>query len=225
MTQSETDPKHERFKIYASILIATVTLVGALVAWRISVASGDAGGADSEGLAAALQASDTSTRISTYLTGYLGFFADYRQHIEMAQLLEQDAAASTDLARQAALTQQAVGERNLAARAIAALDQDYVKTDPTSGKQTFEADQYWNTQWAQAKAQQDLDSSSDFAKADTKRNKARGLVGVTILFSTALLLLTASTTTHHWTKFILLGTAVPLFLLGVIVTFVLEILW
>ena len=225
MTQAETDPKHERFKTYASLLIATVTLVGALVAWRISVSTGEAGGADSDGLAAALQSADTSTRISTYLTGYLGFFADYRQHIEMAELLEQDVARTTDAARQVALTEQAVAERNLAARDMAALDQDYVKTDPASREQTFAADLYWNNQWAQARAQQDLESGSYFAKADVKRNKARGLVGVTVLFSVALLLLTASTTTRHWTKFILLGTALPLFLLGVTTAFVLELLW
>ena len=225
MTESGTDPKHERFKTYASLLIAIVTLVGALVAWRISVATGAAAGADSDGLAAALQSADTSTRLSTYLTGYLGFFADYRQHIEMAQLLEQDAAATIDAGRQVALTQQAVGERNLAARAMAALDQDYVKTDPATGKQTFAADLFLNTQWAQAKAQQDLDPGSHFAKADVKRDKARGLVGVTVLFSAALLLLTASTTTRHWTKFILLGTAVPLFLDGGMTAFVLELVW
>jgi hypothetical protein len=225
MIQSETDLQHARFKTYASLLIATVTLVGALVAWRISVATGEAGGADSDGLAAALLSSDTSTHISTYLTGYRGFFADYRQHIDMAQLLEQDASATTDAARQVALTEQAVAERNLAARAMASLDQDYVKTDIATGKQTFDADLFSNTQWAQAKAQQDLDSASDFARADLKRNKARGLVGVTVLFSAALLLLTASTTTHHWTKFILLGTAVPLFLFGVLTAFVLELVW
>lgn len=225
MIQSENDRAHARFKTYASLLIATVTLVGALVAWRISVATGAAGAADSDGLAAALQSADTSTHISTYLTGYLGFFADYRQHIDMAQLLEQDAAATTDASRQVALTAQAVAERNLAARAMASLDQDYVKTDTATGKQTFDADLYSTTQWAQARAQQDLDSAPYFARADVKRNKARGLVGVTVLFSAAILLLTASTTTHHWTKFILLGTAVPLFLTGVLAVVVLEMVW
>jgi hypothetical protein len=225
MTQSETDLAHARFKTYASLLIAAVTLVSALVAWRISVATGAAGGADSDGLAAALLSSDTSTHISTYLNGYLGFFADYRQHIDMAQLLEQDAAATTDAARQVALTGQAVAERNLAARDMAALDQDYVKTDTATGKQTFDANQFWNTQWAQARAQQDLDSAPYFSKADVKRNKARGLVGVTVLFSAALLLLTASTTTRHWTKFMLLGTAVPVFLVGVLIVLVLEMVW
>lgn len=46
---------HDRFRVAVSILIATVTVVGAIVAWRISVASNAAGSADSKGLNAALQ--------------------------------------------------------------------------------------------------------------------------------------------------------------------------
>lgn len=226
MTDSKSDQAHERFKKAATLLIATVTLVGALVAWRISVATGAASGADAKGLAAVLQSADATTNISTNLTSDLTLFAAYDQHTELAQLLERDAKAATDVEQQAILNEQAMRESNIATSAIAQIDDlNYVKTDTATGRRTFDSQLYLATQLADAKALKNLDYGSEFANADVKRNKARGLVGVTVLFSAALFLLTASMTTRHWAKFVLLSVALPLFLIGLVAVCVLEIFW
>lgn len=226
MTQSKSDRAHEQFGKAATVLIAVVTLVGAFVAWRISVASGDAGGNDAKGLAAVLQSANATTNISTNLASDLSLFATYQQHMELAQLLDRDAVQAADDHQRAILNEQAIGESNVAASALSQLDElDYVRTDSATGQRTFDSQAYLATQLADAKALQNLDYESEFARADVKRNKARGLAGVTILFSASLFLLTASTTTRHWVKFGLLSLALPIFLIGLAAVAALEIFW
>ncbi len=225
MSVAKIEEPRDLFKTFASLFIALITVTGAIVAWRISTATGKASGADSEGLAAALASANASTNISTYLNSQLGFFTDYRAHFEMAKLLEQDAASAADPERKAAYNDQAVRERNLAATSMTQIDPEYVRTDRSSGKQIFDTERYRATQLAEAKARQNLEYDSLFRTADGKRNKARGLVGVTILFSAALFLLTASTNTRRRIKYLLAVGAVPLFFGGLVIVVALEILW
>ena len=225
MSASKNADEHDSYKTAISLLIATITVTGAILAWRISAASGDAGGADAQGLAASLRASNAATNISTYLYNDLRYFADYQQHLRMAALLEQDAERSTAAAVKAALYEQAIRERNLASTAMLQVDPEYVRTDPATHKQTFDTDRYRKTQWAEARAREDLDSEAAFASADLNRNKMRGLVGVTVLYSTALFLLTAATITRRTIKLGLLGIAVPLYVAGTIIVLVLEVIW
>jgi hypothetical protein len=219
-----SDDKSDRFKTFIAVLIAVITVVGAILAWRISVANGAAGSADSEGLAAVLQSVNTDVNISMLLSMNLGLFADYRQHIKKAELLEQDAASTTDAARQAAEREEALRERNVAATARGFVDADYLRVDPATGGETFDGDRYWTVLKAEAAAQQNLDYNTSFAQANRKRDQARGLVGVTIAFSAALFLCTASLATRRRIRFFFAGAAVLIFLTAATAAVFLEIL-
>lgn len=222
--ETEDKKPHDRFRTAVSILIAAATVVGAAAAWRTSVASGAAGSADSKGLHAALQGANAAITVSTYLSMNLGFFADYREHLEKANLLEADAAKETDGARQASLREEAVRERNLAATARSYVDQDYLAIDPETGLEVFDGNRYWEAQWAEASAGQDLDEASFFAQADHTRTKARALTGVTVGLGTVLFLLTASTVAASRARYVLAGIAVPIFLGAVAAVAALEVL-
>ena len=223
MTEGERRP-HDRFRTTVSILIATLTVVGAITAWRISVASDAAGSADSKGLNAALQAANTGITVSTYLTMNMGFFAEYREHQEKARLLEADAAKEGDLKRQAALREEAIRERNLASTARGYLDLDYVSLDPETGEEVFDGNRFWTANWAEASATQDLDEKPLFAQADHLRSKAWGLVLVTVALGLALFLFTAAITVRGKAKYLLAISAVPIFLCAAATVAVLE-LW
>ena len=208
----EEEKGRDRFKTVVSILIAAVTVVGALVAWRISVASGAAGSADSKGLSAALQGANAGITVSTYLSMNMGFFADYREHLEKAKLLEADASKEADPSRRTSLREEAVRERNMAATARGYLDLDYLAIDPETSEEVFDGNRYWEAQWAEASAGQDLDETPFFAASDHARTRARALTGVTVGLGAALFLLTASTTVRSRVKYVLAASALPLFL-------------
>lgn len=142
----------------------------------------------------------------------LGFFADYQEHLEKAKLLEADASTETDSARRVALREEAVRERNLAATARGFLDQDYLSVDPETGEEVFDGDRYWTTEWSEAATEHELDERPFFAQADHLRDKAWGLVSVTIGLGAALFLFTASTTLRSRMRYVLAGCAVPIFL-------------
>ncbi len=219
------EEKPDRFKVLCGVLIAVVTLVGAIVAWRVAEASGAAGSADSKGLAAALQSANTGIQISTYLSMNLGFFAEYLQHMETAGLLERQASNVSDAARAAALREQALQERNLAASARGFFDQDYARVDPATGKEFFDGNRYWTVQWAEAAVQQNIDYQAPFGEADRKRDKARGLTGVTVAFSMALVLLTAATAIKKRIRIVFAGVASVIFLTALAAAVVLELMF
>jgi hypothetical protein len=217
------DKGHDWFRTVVSILIATVTVVGAITAWRISVASNAASSFDSKGLSAALAGANAGITISTYLSMNMGFFADYREHLEKAKLLEMDASKEPDPERHAAMREEAVRERSLAATARGYLDSDYLSFDPETGEEVFDGNRFWTANWAEASTVQDLEEQPFFAQADRLRDKAWGLVIVTVALGAALFLFTAAITVRGRGKYVLAVCALPVFLGAVALAAVLEL--
>ena len=221
---SVVEQRRDLFRTAMSVLIATVTVVGALVGWRISVASGATGAADSKGLNAALQAANAGIGASTHLSMNLGFFATYREHLERATLLDRDAEREADAERRTLLLEDAARERNLAATARAYVDWDYVTTDPEANEGVFDGNRYWAASWAEAAASQDLDDQSSFARADRTRDKARGLTLVAVALSATLFLLTAAMVARRRATYLFAALAAPLLVCAVAAAIALEVL-
>ncbi len=199
-----------RLKTAVSVLIATVTVIGAVVGWRISVASVAAGAADSRGLEAALHAANTGSSVSTYLSTNLSFFAEYQEHLERATLLDRDLAREPDAARQQSLEDEALRERSFAAAARGYVNVDYIEVDPETGAEYFNGNRFWDAQWAETAVTQALDPAPPFAEADQARAKTRGLTAVAVGLSIALFLLSAATVTSRRAMRILSAAAIPM---------------
>ncbi len=214
--------ERDRLKTAVSILIATVTVIGALVGWRISVASGRAGAGDSRGLEAALHAANTGSTVSTYLSTNLSFFAEYREHAERAALLERDLAAEPSAGARKVLEDEALVERSLAATARAYVNADYIAIDPETGEEYFDGNRFWDAQWAETAVTQPLDPAPSFAHADESRARARNLTAVTVGLSAALFLLSVATVTRRRTRQILTAVAVPIVFAACIAVGVIE---
>jgi hypothetical protein len=211
-----------RFRSAISVAIAIVTVTGALAAWRVSVAAGAAGSLDSKGLAAVLQAANNDISVSAFLNMNRTFFADYRQHIQMAELLELDADDESDPGQASAMREEALRERNLAAVARGYVDQDYAKVDPDTGQESFDDKRYLAVMRAEASAQQDLDHTAYFSQADRMRDKAQSLVGVTIALSSSLFLFTTAIATNRRGRGALAGLAALTYILAVTAAVVIE---
>jgi hypothetical protein len=213
-----------RLRTAVSVLIATVTVIGALVGWRISVASGATGAADSRGLEAALRSANTATSISTLLATNLSFFSQYQEHLELATLLERDLAVEPDPTRRRTLEDEALRERSLAENARTRVDVDYVEVDPENGTEYFNGNRFWEAQQAETAATQALDPAPAFADADQARTKTRDLTAVAVALSGSLFLLSAATVTPRRGMLILSVVAVPVATAASVAAVVIECL-
>jgi hypothetical protein len=211
-----------RLKTAVSVLIATVTVIGAVVGWRISVASGAAGAADSRGLEAALHAANTGSSVSTYLSTNLSFFAEYQEHLERATLLERDLAGEPDVVRRQSLEDEALRERSLAATARGYVNADYIELDPETGAEYFDGNRFWDAQWAETAVNQTLDPTAAFAEADVARTKTRGLTAAVAGLSLALFFLSAATVVPRRAMQALATAAIPMIVAAGTVVVVLE---
>ncbi len=219
-SRDKTKRRRARFRAFTSILIAAVTVSGALVTWRISVASGRADAADARGLEAALNSANAAISLSTYLSNNIAFFTSYRQHLRAADLLEKQAAA--DPARRTLLLESALRERNLAATARGYIDSDYLEIDPADGSEFFNGNRYWEAQLASERAARPLDEKPFFETADAHRQKARRLVGLTVTFGAALFLLVAANIMRRRGRSYLAALGTLIFVLSLTAVFLVE---
>ena len=68
-----------RFSNMVAILIALVTTIGAIIAWRVAVASSDAGSADTTGLLVAVDREDATTQATLKMTLFMRFSPELAQ--------------------------------------------------------------------------------------------------------------------------------------------------
>jgi hypothetical protein len=204
--------RRDIFLTFVTVLIAAVAMVGAVVAWRVSRASGQAESADAEGLAAALNSASAVISVSTTLSNNLGFFISYRNHLAAAELL--DKQASADPVRGALLRQAAVEERNLAATARASVDPDYLELDPADGTESFDGNRYWEAQLASEAALKPLDEKPFFAASDALRRKVRSLSAASVVLGAAVFLLVAAMVFRRRIRYWLAGLGTLAFVLS-----------
>ena len=222
MAERNIKKPRTRFKTVVSVLIAAVTVAGAFVTWRISVAGGKAEAADAQGLAAALNSANTAISVSTYLSNNLNFFFSYRQHLAAADLLEKQARVSGG-AKRTTLMEAVRRERNVAAASRGYVDTDYLEFDPSDGREYFNGNRYWEAQMASERALRPLDEKPFFDGADRMRTRARELVDVTVALSAALFLFVGAMAVRRRTKYLLAVGATLVFLLSCAAAVMIEI--
>jgi hypothetical protein len=222
MAERITKKSHTRFKTVVSVLIAAVTVAGAVTTWRISVAGGKAEAFDAQGLSAALNSANAAISVSTYLSNNLSFYISYRRHLAAADLLEKQARVSGG-AKRSSLLEAARRERNMAATSRGYVDADYLEFDPSDGRESFNGNRYWEAQLASERALKPLDEKPSFESADAMRLKARKLVDVTIALSAALFLFVAATAVRRRVKYLFAAAAILVFLLSSTAAVMIEI--
>jgi hypothetical protein len=177
---SEHRPARGRALIPA--LIALTSVLGAMGAWRASVASGAAGGAERKAFADTVAAEQQKAVIESVL-GSIEFTYARKASLEaMAASLrgESETAAEESAGR---LTAQA--DAYQAAADSLLIDADALRPD---GSLDLQAKR--DIEWALVADRLDLDPAPEWAEADAQRAKAERLVGLTALLIAAALFLT-----------------------------------
>lgn len=82
MTDTPTE-NNDHFKTVIAVLIAVVTVIGAMVAWRAALAGGNAGDADLAGVTATLNTEETRTLNKANLYANYQAYTNYMLHNNM----------------------------------------------------------------------------------------------------------------------------------------------
>lgn len=204
----------DRFDVAVTILIALVTVFGAVIAWRASLASAVAGDAEQRGLLDTLALEEGLAAHETQLYTDLQYFVRYTQHNAVAQRLRQDEAAARardEIALADDLAQQVELYEALAANQADFFGLGYVRPDGTFDRARRLADLRQNDDRING-----LNPEAVFAEADAYRAKTKQLVGLIGILTVALFLYTLSQITEQRIKYplavlgslVFLGTAV-----------------
>lgn len=178
-----SESTQDRYKNATAILLAVITVVGALVTWRASVSDDGAGDEDYAGIAATLNAEQARTlEYSEGMEDY-GSFVYYERFKRAADAFE--AAAEKGGASKKSLEEEATAAGDLAEANI-----DQFPNEFMTRKGTFSLKRDLGSKWQKALKDQDMDGESHFAEADRLRQKTWKLSAAVVVLSLALVLLT-----------------------------------
>ncbi len=166
--------KPDHWGTLVAVLIALVTVIGALVAWRASVAADSAGDADFGGLRAALNAEEA--RALNAVNGYeaYGAFTTYKRHNDLGNLLEEDLASADD--------PEALESELAEARDLAIANQSLFPNKFLNRDGTYALQRQLGELWADAKREKDVNPTPQFVEADKLRAKTNWvLIALTVL--------------------------------------------
>lgn len=202
------EQKSDRFDVVVTILIALVTVFGAVIAWRASLASTAAGEAVQQGLLDTLALEEGLAGHETRLYTDMQYFVRYTQHQEVAQRLRRDEAAARTRG-ETALADDLAGQAQLY-EGLAATQEDFFDPSYVSPDGSFDEARYLSDLQLNDDKVNGLDPAGVFSNADAYQEQAKRLVGLISLLTVALFFYTLSQITERRVKYPLavLGTAI-----------------
>jgi hypothetical protein len=169
-TADVVEPSSDRFTTLVAILIALVTVIGALVVWRAAVAEDASGDADYAGLRAAINAEET--RALNFVNTYenYGSYVNYQRNRDFGNLILADMANATE-EQALALNSQRADAHDLALAAQHLFPQRFLNRDGS-----YSTERQLNELWATAAKEKDLNPTPQFEDADRLRAKTNNLL-------------------------------------------------
>ncbi len=198
----------QRFSNMVAVLIALVTVVGAIIAWRVAVASSDAGSADTTGLLAAVDKEDATTEATITATGHQTAYAAF---------LRDDSLANAMYALGGELTTAADALEAAANRTL-----DYIPRAYIDRKLNLNVQRDIGENLAESTVNKDINAQPHFAAADAARGKAQLLLFVLIWLGIALLLLTLADAIRNPLRYLFLLGGLGILALGTLAAALIE---
>ncbi len=214
MSKSET--KSDLFGTVVAILIALVSVVGAITAWRVATRLDEAGGADSAGIRATTNKEDITTQATIILDEHLSAFAAYEENKSLADAYDAFARSNSESAN---LADYASMFRYAANQAWDAIPEAYIDRD---GK--LDRNRDIGEHIAEYARNKDIDPQSHFDRADASRTSAMWLFMTFILDGMVLILLTTADAIGNWLRYFFLAGGMVLFAIAVMAGLLIELL-
>lgn len=215
----ETSEPTNRLGLVNALLIALVTLIGAFVAWRASVASDNAGDAALAGLTATLNVQETEALNNTLLYEDYRAYTAYTRYNALGDEIEVDLANVTDETELDILDRQ-MREAWDAAESFY-FPREYLRRDGS-----YDTQRQLGEAMAETARQQDLNPEPHFTEADQMQAKSNWLIGVITILAAALLCFTlVESINHSALKYSLFAVGILVMLAGVGLTVKIEYFW
>jgi hypothetical protein len=205
-----------RLATLVAILIALATVIGAVVAWRASVASDGSGDADFAGLRATVNLEET--RALAAVTAYENYsaFMNYRRYEELGNLLveEQNQAAEDEAT---ALEPERINAHDLALANQQLFPNKFLNRDGSYALQREVGELF-----ADAAKEKDLQPDSQYAEADKLRDKTNQLLIAVTVLAVALVFYTLVETVGRRLQYLFIGVGLLCTVAGSVMAFMVE---
>lgn len=214
------EPEESRLGTVVAILIAIVTVIGALVAWRASVSDDASGDADYAGLRAAASYEDAraNSRVNAY-EDYSVFISYYR-YKALSDGLDK-LAENAQGERQNELLKQSKEMANLATANLNLLDElEAARNLRRDGKYNLQRDV--GVRMAAAAKKDNLDFAGQFKEAEGYRVKTLHLLKAVVILSLSLVAFTLVESFEGAMAYLLVGAGVLTMLGGTIYAILVE---
>lgn len=218
--QPEAEQEDNRLSTVVALLIAAVSVVGAIVAWRASVAGDGAGDADVAGIRATINLTETTALAAVESYGDYASYAEYLVQRELGRALERqivelpadaDETEFNDLKARLAET----SDRTTAA--AFAFPNQFLNRDGSYGLHRQQSEFY-----ADVGREKDLKPDASFAEGDALRGKTDRLLIALSVLAMALVFYTLIEAVSQRTRYILLVLGSAFFLAGAVGALLIE---
>ncbi len=206
--------RSDYFHTIVAALIAVVAVMGAIIAWRATVASSDAGSADTRGILAAVEREETTTRATTTVIGHRTAFAAFVRDDALAKAY---AALTKTNPQQTGLSDLASAFRDASHYAWDWIPPKFVERNEKLNEQRDLSENI-----AEDAIDKDIDPQPHFAAADRSRQKAQWLVLALVLLGIALLSLTLADAIQNLLRYLFLLAGLSAWLIGALAAMIFE---
>lgn len=207
-----------RMKVIIASLIALTSMLGAVAAWRASVASSVATDAERKGFADAVVREQRIATIGAQTDAILLDYIRGRSQDVQADEFEKEAekAVGPDKAR--------LEDDAKAYRGLADLTNDFVDKDSVRPDGSLDLERKTRLEMELARSESDLDSASDFEAADIAKERSEQLVGLTALLIAAAFFFTLAQISKSRVFLVYLGGGAIVLIVATALLFTVEIL-
>ena len=203
--------KTSRFEVFSSFMIALVTIVSAITAWRANIASTQAGDADFEGIAASIRAQEAKLANGIEAFEHFQAFTTYYRYNEHGKILD-DEGDPAHQRQKSDLWGLALG-----------LQYSFFSPQYLDEIGNYDLQRELDELWADASQSDDLNPEPHFESADLFRNKASILTGTLIIFASAFFLFTVGQAVKNRLRYLFALSGVVVFGIGVLSILLFEL--
>lgn len=218
MTENGEAESTDRFSTLVAIMIALVALIGALVAWRASVAEDASGDADYAGLRAAINAEETRALNASTAYAQYGAYVSYQRNSMLGDLIAEEMTQAPTEEEQLLLNSQRADAHDTAIASERLFQQRFLNRDGS-----YSVERQLGEMWADASKERDLNPEPQFAEADRLRNKSNLLLAAVGVLALALVFYTIIESVDGRWRYGLFALGTVLALGGTVAAIVLEV--
>jgi hypothetical protein len=188
--------KTDRFKTFTATMIALVTVLSALTAWRAAVASQEASQADFNGLVSTVNAGEARVLNTIQVSEHYQAFLIYTRYNDLGYRLYDDLQAQPADADE-------LGRQKSEAWGIAyGLQSVFFPSRYLRPDGSYDSQRELDEAWADAQRRRDTKAELHYSEADVLRSKANLMIAMLMVLGVSLWFFTLAQITEHNVKYL-----------------------